>query len=400
MSGAALPKTLVVIPVYNHGETLRDVVTRSLAAGWPVLVVDDGSDDGGPERLADLPCQVHRLARNQGKGAAILAGARIAREWGYDAIVTMDADGQLDPADAHRLVEEARHAWPAVIVGARQMDRDNAPASSLFGRKFSNFWVQLECGQELPDTQSGFRLYPVDHLLRLAVRARRFDFEVEVLVRAAWAGIPIRSVPVSVHYPDGERRNSHFHQGKDNARLTLLHTRLVTRALVPWPHRRIVPRTAVPAEAATLRHPVRLIRRLSREHVSPAQLAGAAWLGIFLGALPLLAVHTIVILYVAHRLHLNKIAAVAASQICAPPVVPVVCVEAGHFLRTGRFLVEPSWEVLVVQFPYRLWEWALGSLIVGPLLGLIGAAIAYLLARRFQGNRMARGEAVARSLSE
>jgi glycosyltransferase involved in cell wall biosynthesis len=374
--------TLLVIPVYNHGPKLRSVLERALNAGWPVLVVDDGSTDRGPDLITDLPCRLHRLPHNQGKGSAILTGARLAAQWGYDTIVTVDADGQLDPEDAARLVETATaQERPAIVVGTRLMTRDTAPGASLFGRAFSNFWVRLECGLDLPDTQSGLRLYPVEFLLHLPVRARRYDFEVEVLVRAAWAGIPILSTPVRVHYPSEGKRISHFHQWKDNLRLTLLHTRLILRALNPWPHRRLAGRATSSVMDMSLFHPIRLFKQLCREHSTPAQLGIAAWMGLFLGALPLIACHTIVIVYVTHRLHLNKPAAVAASQLCCPPVVPVICIEAGYFMRNGHLLLELSLDTTVYQLHQRLLEWLLGSLIVGPSLGLAGGLATYFVVR-------------------
>ena len=374
--------TLLIIPVYNHGPTLRSVVERALNAGWPVLVVDDGSTDRGPDRITDLPCRLHRLPHNQGKGSAILTGVRLAAQWGYDAIVTVDADGQLDPEDAARLVETATtQDRPAIVVGTRLMTRDTAPGASLFGRTFSNFWVRLECGLDLPDTQSGLRLYPVEFLLHLPVRTRRYDFEVEVLVRAAWAGIPILSTPVRVHYPSEGKRISHFHQWKDNLRLTVLHTRLILRALNPWPHRRLAGRATPSVMDMSLFHPIRLVKQICQEHSTPVQLGIAAWMGLFLGALPLIACHTIVIVYVTHRLHLNKPAAVAASQLCCPPVVPVICIETGYFMRNGHLLLELSLDTTVYQLHQRLLEWLLGSLIVGPLLGLAGGLATYFVVR-------------------
>ncbi|RKX62212.1 MAG: DUF2062 domain-containing protein [Thermodesulfobacteriota bacterium] len=374
--------TLLVIPVYNHGPTLRSVVKRALNAGWPVLVVDDGSTDRGPDGITDLPCRLHRVPHNQGKGSAILTGAGLAEQWGYDTIITVDADGQLDPEDAARLVETATaQDRPAIVVGTRLMTRDTAPKASLFGRAFSNFWVRLECGLDLPDTQSGSRLYPVEFLLHLPVRARRYDFEVEVLVRAAWAGILILSTPVRVHYPSEGKRISHFHQWKDNLRLTILHTRLILRALNPWPHRRLAGRTAPSVMDMSLFHPFRLFKHLCQEHSTPAQLGIAAWMGLFLGALPLIACHTIIIIYVTHRLHLNKPAAVAASQLCCPPVIPVICIETGYFMRNGHLLLELSLDTTVYQFHQRLMEWLLGSLIVGPLLGLAGGLATYFVVR-------------------
>jgi glycosyltransferase involved in cell wall biosynthesis len=386
------PQILLVIPLYNHAAKVRRVVEKGIAAGWPVLVVDDGSSDGGLAQLADLACATLRFEVNRGKGAAILAGARWADQHGYTSIITVDADDQLDPGEAHRLAEAAAGQEQALVIGARRMDRGNAPGSSLFGRSFSNFWVHLESGRELPDTQSGFRLYPVKELLQLVTDCRRYDFEVEVLTRAAWAGLPILAVPVSVHYPPGDERVSHFHQFRDNFRLTCLHTRLVSRALLPWRHRRLVERSpeqvmAARREKLSLLHPGNFVKYLCREHSSALQLAVAAWLGVFFGALPLLACHTAAILYVCHRLHLNKVTAVTASQLCMPPVVPVFCIQIGYFLRRGSILTEFTWDTLVLQAPQRLWEWLLGSLLLGPLLGLLVGALVYFPIKRLRAIR-------------
>ncbi|MDT8335705.1 MAG: glycosyltransferase family 2 protein [Desulfurivibrionaceae bacterium] len=385
-------KILLVIPLFNHGNTVRAVAAKALGAGWPVLVVDDGSTDGGGAQLDGLDCRVIRFDRNRGKGAAILAGAEFAAGRGYEAIITVDADGQLDPAEAGKLAEAAAEEWPSLVVGARRMDRDNAPGSSLFGRAFSNFWIRLECGRELPDTQSGFRLYPVRELLALKTGCLRYDFEVESLTRAAWAGLPIQSVPVSVHYPPAAEHQSHFHRFKDNFRLTCLHTRLVTRALIPWPHKRLISQTPqkikeVRRERLSLLHPVRFMKRLCREHSSALQLASAAWMGVFLGALPLIATHTVAIIYVSHRLHLNKLTAITASQVCMPPLVPVLCIEIGYFMRHGSLLLDLNWETMVVQIHYRLWEWLLGSLLVGPLLGLLVGGVLYFAIRNLRRGR-------------
>jgi len=276
---------------------------------------------------------------------------------------------------------------PVVVIGARRLEQASAPGASVFGRRFSNFWVHLECGLTLPDTQSGMRLYPVAELLRLPIRSRGFAFEVEVISRAAWAGIAVISVDVGVVYPAD--RVSHFHKLRDNFRLSLCHSRLVCRALCPWPHRRLATSKDKEAEEGKLPvsvwlHPVKLFRKLCREHTSAWQLAAAAWLGVFLGALPLLAVHTVAIIYASHRLHLNKLAAVSASQLCMPPVVPVLCVEIGYWLRHGRFLLTVDGDILVNQIHYRLWEWLLGSLILGPVLGAVVALLFYLVVRRLR----------------
>jgi glycosyltransferase involved in cell wall biosynthesis len=385
MNSLSKQETLVVIPVYNHALQLRGVVKKAIYYGWQVLVVDDGSTDEGLTQISGLSCEKLSLAKNIGKGVAILRGAQWALEKGYKAIITIDADGQLDPGDAESLFVVAQKNWPAFIIGDRIMSQDTVPKASIFGRKFSNFWVRLETGVELPDTQSGFRLYPVAALIVLPLKSFRYDFEIEALVRASWSGLKIYSVPVSVDYPKKEDRISHFHKFKDNFRLTKLHTKLVVRALLPIPHSKIFTNNESKNNPSTsLYHPIKLIKELCRQHDSTLQLAIAAWLGIFLGALPLIAVHTVVILYVAHKLHLNKIAAVAASQLCAPPVVPVLCIEIGFFLRTGSILTDLNWDTLVLQMHERLWEYFLGALILGPLLGTFIASLTYLIIDRLR----------------
>jgi len=378
----------IAIPLFNHGKTVRAVAERALACGFAVIVVDDGSTDNGAENLAGLELTLVSHEKNLGKGAAILTAAKEAARQGFAMMVTVDADGQLDPAEAGKLTDAARREkGPVMVIGARRMEEAGAPGSSLFGRKFSNFWVHLECGLTLPDTQSGMRLYPVAELLSLPVRSRRYGFEVEVISRMAWAGIRVVSVDVGVVYPPD--RISHFHRFVDNMRLSFCHARLVLRAICPWPHQRLAAADTggktcrdggdEKNPAAVWLHPAAFFRKLCLEHTSAWQLAAAAWIGVFLGAVPLLALHTVAIIYVTHRLHLNKLAAVGASQLCMPPVVPVLCVETGYWLRHGTFLLKADWDTVVGEAHLRLWEWLLGSLIIGPVLGTVVALAFYLV---------------------
>lgn len=377
---ATVPQTLVVIPVYNHAKTLRSVAKGVLDQGFAVLVLDDGSTDGSLDTVADLPVGRHRLAVNQGKGGAILAAAQLARSAGYQAILTIDADGQHDPVDARLLQETASSSWPCIVIGARRMETMNVPRSSLFGRDFSNFWVRLECGLTLPDTQSGYRLYPVEFLESSRFLSRRYTFEIEVLVRGCWAGLPILSTPVSVYYPPGDERVSHFHKFKDNLRLSCLHTFLVTRSLIPWPHRRLFREGRAEGQPSIFQ-PVLYFKAMSREHSTAPQLAAAVWVGIFLGSLPIIPFGIAAIVYATHRLHLNKLAAVGASNICCAPFVPFLCIELGHYLIHGSFWYEFNRQTLLVEIHHRLWEWLLGALLIGPLLGVAGAFLTYLLVR-------------------
>lgn len=374
------PRILIVIPVYNHAATLRAVVERALAVHPEVLVVDDGSLDRPLDTLYGLKVRMAGHPVNQGKGAAIMTAARLARGLGMSHIVTIDADGQHDPADFPRFAAMIAAEPMAIVVGARNFDTANVPGSSRFGRRFSNFWLRLQTGKTLSDTQSGFRAYPLTVLDGLRLRQRHYSFEVEVLVRGAWAGVPLREVPISVHYPPPGERVSHFKAVRDNLRLTLLNTHLTLRSVLPWPHRKLIADEGGGLKVSVL-HPLRSIKTLLTEHATPGQLATAGGVGVFLGALPLIACHTLAILFVSSFFRLNKVAAVGSSQLCMPPLVPALCIEAGYYLRHGEFLTEISLETLGYQGLERLYEWLLGSLLVGPLLALLTAGIIYVMAR-------------------
>jgi hypothetical protein len=324
-------RLLVAIPVYNHGRTLRDVAQRALAVHPDVLVVDDGSTDGGAATLEGLPVRLLRHERNLGKGQAILTAAREARRLGMTHLATIDADGQHDPAELANFLPLLRDEPAALVVGARRFGAD-VPGLSRFGRSFSNFWLRVQTGVSLADTQSGFRVYPVAVLLELPLAESRFTFENEVLVRAAWAKVPLREVAISVIYPPD--RVSHFRLWRDNVRASVLNTRLTMRTILPWPHHTL---DADRPPGVSALHPLRAIRVLLSENTTPRELALAAAVGVFLGTLPLIGVHTLVLLIAASFLRLNRLATVTSSQVTIPPFVPALAIEVGHYLRYGEF---------------------------------------------------------------
>jgi glycosyltransferase involved in cell wall biosynthesis len=374
-----MTNVFLVVPVYNHGRTLRDVVARALAVNDNVIVVDDGSTDGGPETLAGLPVTKIRHPENRGKGAAIITAAHEARRKGATHIVTIDADGQHDPADYSRFVPLIDEDPDAIIVGTRAFDPATTPLLSRFGRVFSNFWLRVQTGYELKDTQSGFRVYPLSLLGWLKLKERHYDFEVEVLVKAVWAGITLREVDISVYYPPSSLRVSHFRLFMDNLRLSLLNTRLTLRALTPYPHKKFKAGKRETGDISLFR-PLKSLRLLLTGDNSPEKLAAAGGLGVFIGALPLIACQSITTLFAANYFKLNKLMALAAGQLCIPPLVPALCIEAGYFIRHGRFLTEVSLETLGYQALERIFEWFLGSLILGPAMGILTGAAIYVTA--------------------
>jgi glycosyltransferase involved in cell wall biosynthesis len=371
-------KIIIVIPVYNHGSTLRGVVTRALKVNDQVMVFDDGSTDGGIDTLGGLNVHIVRHSQNRGKGAAILSAAKAARRLGMTHMITIDADGQHDPFDFRHFSPVLQANPCAVVVGKRNFSAINAPLSARFGRHFSNFWFRLQTGQVLADTQSGFRAYPLAVLEKLKLREKHYAFEVEVLVKAAWGGIKLHDVNISVFYPTARERVSHFHLIRDNFQLSLLNTRLTLRSIFPLPHRQILEK-ADSAEKISILHPVRSLKKLLGENASAEKLAVAGALGVLLGALPLIACHTIAILFAAGFFRLNKVAALSTSQLCMPPFVPAICIELGYFLRHGRFLTEVSIKTLGYQGLERCYEWLIGSLLLAPILALFVGGIIYLM---------------------
>ncbi len=380
-------KILVVMVVARHRAPLATMAQAALATGYELLVIDTGGDDQGLQAIAELPCRTMRGTKDRGKETAVLLAAEHAAKLGYDTIITINGDGRHNPADIRLLVAKVENCpSPCLIIGASPPLGQTGPWSDHVGRFLTDSCVRLECGLELPDPDSSFRLYPVKELLALAPSRSQFGFDIETLVKFAWSGIPISTVAVSVGQPSKYEQRRPFDKMKRTLGLTWLHGKLLFRRLLPWPHRQLTPQEPLRKQVreSLSQNPFKVLGKICREHSSPLWLAMAVWLGIFMGALPLLTIHTVSILYVAHRLHLNKVAAVAASQFCMPPVVPVLCIQVGYYLRKGEFLYDFSWQRWLLGVHERLWEWFLGSLLLGPLLGLLGAAVMYWMAARLQ----------------
>lgn len=230
-------RAAVIIPVFNHSRTLVRVARQALALGFPVFVVDDGSTEALPQFPDDLQtvhCLRHRV--NRGKGAALETGMRAAAPLA-DWAITVDADGQHNPLDAMALLDAIPAGQRTIVVGRRR-GMQAAPWTSRSGREFSNFWVWVSGGPRLSDSQSGFRIYPIPETLALAVRARRYQYEIEVLVKACHQGLPVIEAPVGVVYPTDIPRISHFHPFLDFLRNTGTFSRLITRRVFTprlWP---------------------------------------------------------------------------------------------------------------------------------------------------------------------
>ena len=370
----------VAVPVYNNKATVRDVVAGCLTRLQNVVVVDDGSTDADVAGLLNgVDAVVLKHERNLGKGQAILTASRYVEKRGGRSMITIDADGQHDPRDIEQFIPLMREEEPSVIIGSRNFNTENVPASSRFGRSFANFWLKVETGLTVDDCQSGFRAYPVNYLNQLRFRGSRYDFEAEVLAKAAWAGLSLKTVPISVTYPNPGQRISHFKPFLDNLRLTGIHSMLVGRRLLPVPHKKLINK-ASGMDLSLLRHPGKVLMMMLRENATPEGLAMSAAVGVFLAVLPLLFVHTLVILYVSLRLNLNKVVSLNVQHLAMPPFIPALCIETGYYLRHGTWLTNLSFKTVFEQFSSRLYEWFLGSLIIAPIAAVLIGSLMFVAA--------------------
>lgn len=236
----------VLIPTYNNAGTLADVVDRALAVCPHVLVVNDGSTDGSAQLLQryadDGRIALVSYEHNRGKGHALRLGLQQARDKGYDFAITLDSDGQHFPEDIPAMVSvlEQQPDDRVMLVGSRNLSADGMPKQNSFANRFSNFWFRLQTGLRLPDTQTGFRAYPLHHLPCLALLTRRYESELELLVFSAWRGVRMVPVPVQVYYPPQGERVTHFRPFADFARISLLNTLLCFAALLYGHPRRLL----------------------------------------------------------------------------------------------------------------------------------------------------------------
>ncbi|MDR1947276.1 MAG: DUF2062 domain-containing protein [Desulfovibrio sp.] len=411
-----VPAVLITIPVYNHAGTLRRTVKGALAHGQ-VLVVDDGSTDmappvrhskstadaggagtdlpvwrgeslpvhegtfAGDHPLHGLPVHYLRHAQNRGKGKAVLSAASYARKLGMTHIITLDADAQHEPDDIPAFLRAVEKDPLTLFVGVRDFDAPGVPFCSRFGRAFSNFWYKVHTGRVSEDTQSGFRAYPLAVLDALTFTESRYSFETEVLVRSSWAGFASADIPIRVNYRPPGGRISHFCPFMDNLRLTLLNTRFTIRSVLPVPQKQFAQDTE--GRLSPL-NPMSTLRILLCRNETPKNLALAGALGVFLGTLPIFGFHSLSIILLLGSLRLNKLAGLATSQLCMPPLVPALCIEAGHYMRYRVFLTEISVQTLGYEAWQRIWEWILGSLLLAPLFGILCGIVVYVLARIVQ----------------
>ncbi len=225
---------LVVIPTYNNEKTLSKIIEDVLMHTPDVLVVNDGSTDSTTEILDKFGDRINTISysKNRGKGYALKQSFKYAEQNNYNYVISIDSDGQHFAEDIPVFVNQIAEKPNSMIVGSRSFSQEHMKAGSSFANKFSNFWFTVQTGKKLPDTQSGYRLYPIKHIRKTNILTNRYETELEILVRLAWKNVSIIPVDINVYYPPESEKISHFRPFTDFFRISVLNTFLSVVAII------------------------------------------------------------------------------------------------------------------------------------------------------------------------
>ncbi len=384
-------KCCVLVPTYNNERTLEQVLNGVLEYVAPeqLIVVNDGATDSTPEILAKFPeVFAEHFPQNQGKGMALREGFRIAVECGFDYAISIDSDGQHMPSDIPAFLEKIEQEPDSVIVGARNMDQDSVPGKSSFGHKFSNFWYRFETHIDLPDTQSGYRLYPVRLLQDTKYITRKFEFEIEVLVRAAWKGLNVTSIPVQVHYATGEDRVTHFRPFEDFTRISILNTCLVTLAILYY--KPLLWYRAF--KKKSLREHLKSVFLKPEETALNAALSVA--FGLFMGIVPIWGWQLAVAIPMSYALRLNTAIVVLSAHISIPPMIPVLVylsLMMGNWLTGSPMELSFDWALSLEDTAKHLYTYILGACAFAGMMALLGGFFSYPMLKVMKAKSLAQG---------
>jgi glycosyltransferase involved in cell wall biosynthesis len=379
-------RVCVVIPTYNNSNTIAAVIRETLTVVPDIIVVNDGSTDGTKrilEQFENIDVLTH--SKNLGKGVSLSQGLAYADEKGFTHAISIDADGQHSPGDIQKFVAKVEERPQDLIIGVRNLNkRGRRRLKSRLLRGNSNFWVWIETGRWIADTQSGFRAYPVKAVQKLLLKSRKYDYEIEVLVKLMWFGLNVSTIAVAASYGRGSK--SHFRPLRDFAIVSHLNACLIwQRILLPGSLRRVVHLKEY-RDKPLRKLCFEIVRDvLLEQSKTPASFALCIGLGVCFGILPIWGLQMLAAGIVAHQLRLSKPLVLAASNISIPVMIPLilyVSVLIGQFvlrerldygLGLGAINQETVWMYAA--------EYLVGSVLLAIIAGFVALCISYVLAR-------------------
>ena len=372
----------IIVPTYNNAGSLGSVLQDLQEYTSNILVINDGSTDKTSQVLSNFnSLYIHHITPNQGKGNALKKGFQLAGEKGYDYAITIDSDGQHYPDDLDVFLTELEKKKPTdreiLLVGDRNMGQNGIPGKSSTGNKFSNFWFLVVTGSQLHDTQSGYRMYPVNIINSLKLYTKKFEFEIEVIVKAAWRDVEVRNIPIKVFYQEKDRI-THFRPFWDITRIVLLYMWFV---LVSFFY--IHPRNKYSDFKK------KGFKKFWKEDIIKSQepahkKAAAIALGVFVGMSPFWGLHTIIVFLLAAIFRVNKVIAFLFSNISIPPLIPFIIYASYQVgsLITGKGI---AWQLRLEDFNSAskildsAWQYFLGSIALAGIISFVLWIIFYFL---------------------
>lgn len=375
-------KICVLIPTYNNHKTLKRVIDGVLQFTNQIIIINDGSTDSTKEILdtySDSLAVLH-LPQNKGKGNALKVGFKEAIKIGYEYALTIDSDGQHYPDDIPNFLSELEKTeQPILLIGSRNMTHESVPKKSSFGNKFSNFWFWFETGITLSDTQSGYRLYPLQYIPKKYFTTK-FEFEIEIIVRTAWKGVEVKNVPIKVLY-DPLERVSHFRPFQDFTRISILNTVLVTITLLY-----IKPRDFFRSfKKKSFKQFFFEDILESKDSIKTKSLSIA--LGTFIGIAPLWGLQTFLSIFLAVVLKLNKSLSFAFSNVSIPPMIPFIVyasLQLGGFVLNKDVVFNFSKDINFEEVKNQLVIYIVGSLLLATFVATLFGVISFIALNYFK----------------
>jgi glycosyltransferase involved in cell wall biosynthesis len=372
-------KCCVLIPTYNNATAIKEVINGVLEFTSNIVIVNDGSTDNTAAILEAYPdLKIVHHPKNIGKGMALRTGFKAAFQSEYQYAISIDSDGQHYPDDLHLFIDQIEVHPKAIIIGARNMDQPNVPGKSSFGNRASSFWFWVVTGIKLSDTQSGYRLYPLAPLNTVNFITRKYEFEIEVMVRSFWKGVEVLSIPIKVFYPPADERITHFRPFKDVTRITLLNIVFVLLAAFWFTPIRLIKNFSFRESKKKLyNHTVGSPDSIRKKSLSMG-------LGVFMGIAPFWGYQIWLALGLAHLLKLNKVIVVIFSNISIPPFIPFILY--GSYYVGARILGKStdltfSSDLRVEDVWNYLQPYLYGSFLLAFVVGVCVSTLAYATLR-------------------
>ncbi|MCX6204766.1 MAG: DUF2062 domain-containing protein [Bacteroidetes bacterium] len=377
----------VIIPTYNNATTLKNIIEDVSDYTNNIIVINDGSTDETELILEKFPSlQIISYEKNVGKGWALRMAFVYARKLNYKYAISIDSDGQHFAKDLPGFINQLSIEPHSIIMGARNMNQDTIPGGSSFGNNFSNFWFKLETGIKLPDTQTGFRLYPLDLIKDFRFYTKKYEFEIEVLVRSSWKGIKIVSVPISVYYAPKEQRISHFRPYKDFIRISLLNTILVLLTFLY-----IRPRNVLNSLSKKKTFSSFLEQLFDIQHSNELKAISVS-VGVFMGIIPIWGFQLVIAIFLAILFKLNKALVIIAANISIPPMIPLIIFlsyKIGAIWMGEKALhIEYSRNISLESIRQNIEQYVYGSITLAIILGVLFGLLTYVILKFSKRNKL------------